>query len=257
MSQPEAVTETRPVASHTNDGLILNCSANKGSGCDRNQPAVRLASIDRRSRGVLRWNSLGTFRRTAAPRPVPSVVSTDSSTTSTDPTVVDNTTTSVDDTTTSTQAPTTTSSRSPLQTMTVPTTPTTEACKPGWGYGDTNHCHSGPPGHRTRRITQNPATPTTTPSTADTSGPATFTSVMHADREGTTVERPSEQIKGRGSDQKADRAGVGRTSAGAAQLHSGSGCSAIAIELDALLDAGRTEERKSSVRALMFSAASP
>jgi hypothetical protein len=19
-------------------------------------------------------------------------------------------------------------------------------CKPGWGYGDTNHCHSGPPG---------------------------------------------------------------------------------------------------------------
>jgi hypothetical protein len=20
------------------------------------------------------------------------------------------------------------------------------ACKPGWGYGDTNHCHTGPPG---------------------------------------------------------------------------------------------------------------
>jgi hypothetical protein len=19
-------------------------------------------------------------------------------------------------------------------------------CKPGWGYGDKNHCHSGPPG---------------------------------------------------------------------------------------------------------------
>lgn len=24
------------------------------------------------------------------------------------------------------------------------TGPTT--CKPGWGFGDTNHCHSGPPG---------------------------------------------------------------------------------------------------------------
>ena len=28
----------------------------------------------------------------------------------------------------------------------MPETPTT-MCKPGWGYGDTNHCHSGPPGH--------------------------------------------------------------------------------------------------------------
>jgi hypothetical protein len=26
------------------------------------------------------------------------------------------------------------------------TTTTTVPCKPGWGYGDTNHCHSGPPG---------------------------------------------------------------------------------------------------------------
>jgi hypothetical protein len=33
-------------------------------------------------------------------------------------------------------------------TTTVPETTTTLApsCKPGWGYGDKNHCHSGPPG---------------------------------------------------------------------------------------------------------------
>lgn len=26
------------------------------------------------------------------------------------------------------------------------TSPLTSPCKPGWGYGDKNHCHSGPPG---------------------------------------------------------------------------------------------------------------
>ena len=36
----------------------------------------------------------------------------------------------------------------------VPATPTeepTEECKPGWGHGDKNHCHDGPPGQE--RIT--------------------------------------------------------------------------------------------------------
>jgi len=23
-------------------------------------------------------------------------------------------------------------------------------CKPGWGYGDKNHCHSGPPGQKNK-----------------------------------------------------------------------------------------------------------
>ena len=27
-----------------------------------------------------------------------------------------------------------------------PTVTPTPPCKPGWGYGDKNHCHSGPPG---------------------------------------------------------------------------------------------------------------
>lgn len=26
------------------------------------------------------------------------------------------------------------------------TSPLTSPCKPGWGYGDKNHCHTGPPG---------------------------------------------------------------------------------------------------------------
>jgi hypothetical protein len=33
-------------------------------------------------------------------------------------------------------------------TTTVPdmTTTSAPACKPGWGWGDKNHCHAGPPG---------------------------------------------------------------------------------------------------------------
>jgi hypothetical protein len=70
-------------------------------------------------------------------------------------TLTSSTTTSVQqDTTTSVEADTTTT----VETVTTETTvandtsttttvaaPPTE-CKPGWGYGDTNHCHSGPPG---------------------------------------------------------------------------------------------------------------
>lgn len=26
------------------------------------------------------------------------------------------------------------------------TSPLTSPCKPGWGFGDKNHCHTGPPG---------------------------------------------------------------------------------------------------------------
>ena len=26
------------------------------------------------------------------------------------------------------------------------TSPITGPCRPGWGFGDKNHCHSGPPG---------------------------------------------------------------------------------------------------------------
>lgn len=71
----------------------------------------------------------------------------------TDTTVVDPSTTVSTDTTSTTDTtdttPTTdestTTSTTDSSTTTVPTTGTT-VCKPGWGYGDTNHCHSGPPG---------------------------------------------------------------------------------------------------------------
>jgi hypothetical protein len=65
--------------------------------------------------------------------------SSTSSTATTDTTVADSTTTSV------TEATTTTVETSPT-TVSTPTTTTAGTCKPGWGYGDTNHCHSGPPG---------------------------------------------------------------------------------------------------------------
>ena len=62
------------------------------------------------------------------------------------------TTTEAPTTTTTTEAPTTTTTtEAPTTTTTTeaPTTTTTtvvSACKSGWGYGDKNHCHSGPPG---------------------------------------------------------------------------------------------------------------
>jgi hypothetical protein len=71
--------------------------------------------------------------------------SSDSTTTDsvTDPTdTTDTTTTSVESTST-----TTTVAESTTTTMPSDSTTTTVAgpCKPGWGYGDKNHCHSGPP----------------------------------------------------------------------------------------------------------------
>ena len=60
------------------------------------------------------------------------------------------TTTTAGPTTTTTAAPTTTPPAGPTTTTTMgPTTTTTtvqKPCKPGWGHGDKNHCHSGPPG---------------------------------------------------------------------------------------------------------------
>jgi hypothetical protein len=67
-------------------------------------------------------------------------VSPDTGTTSTSIDDSSSTTTSVEDTTTTTLVAPDTS---------VPeSTTTTTVCKPGWGWGDTNHCHSGPPGHK-------------------------------------------------------------------------------------------------------------
>lgn len=65
-------------------------------------------------------------------------------------TTVAPTTTTAAPTTTTTAAPTTTTTAGPTTTTTAPATTTTtvpKPCKPGWGHGDKNHCHSGPPGH--------------------------------------------------------------------------------------------------------------
>jgi len=77
-----------------------------------------------------------------------SVEPTSSTAADTTSTAVDQTTTSVDETTTSVADTSTTSvEESTTTTSTAPAgAPASQACKPGWGYGDTNHCHSGPPG---------------------------------------------------------------------------------------------------------------
>jgi len=80
---------------------------------------------------------------------------TDSSTSSTevtDTTVADTSTTATTDTTVA--ETTTTTVESDTSTSTVPAAPDTtvpQLCKPGYGYGDTNHCHSGPPGQNKKQ----------------------------------------------------------------------------------------------------------
>jgi hypothetical protein len=60
------------------------------------------------------------------------------------------TTTTAGPTTTTTVAPTTTTTAGPTTTTTEGETTTTTTpvgvCRPGFGFGDQNHCHSGPPG---------------------------------------------------------------------------------------------------------------
>jgi hypothetical protein len=64
----------------------------------------------------------------------------------------DSTTTTVEETTTTVEETTTTVEETPTTVEETPTTVPDESpkssddCKPGWGYGDTNHCHTGPPG---------------------------------------------------------------------------------------------------------------
>jgi hypothetical protein len=103
--------------------------------------ALRLASATAAAlmSGGVAWAASGVSVPTVA-RVHASADSTTSSTdtTSAEPPTTDTTTTIVEETTTTVAETTTTV---PAQTPTSP-----QECKPGWGYGDTNHCHSGPPG---------------------------------------------------------------------------------------------------------------
>jgi len=79
-----------------------------------------------------------------------STTSTSTTTSTTAASTTSTTTTTAAPTTTTTAAPTTTTTVAPTTTTTIAggsTTTTTMPCKPGHGYGDKNHCHSGPPGH--------------------------------------------------------------------------------------------------------------
>ena len=78
----------------------------------------------------------------------PTTTTSTSTTTTTAPTTTTSTsttTTTAPTTTTSTSTTTTTAPTTTTSTSTTTTGPPT-TCKPGYGYGDTNHCHSGPPG---------------------------------------------------------------------------------------------------------------
>jgi hypothetical protein len=70
----------------------------------------------------------------------PTTTTSSSSTTASSSTTFATTTTTAS-TTTTTASTTTTVPRSTTTTTAVPRT-----CKPGWGFGDKNHCHFGPPG---------------------------------------------------------------------------------------------------------------
>jgi uncharacterized repeat protein (TIGR01451 family) len=76
-----------------------------------------------------------------------STTSTTESTTST----TASTTSTTESTTTTTMEPTSTSSASSTSTIQPTTTTVAADCKPGNGWGDRNHCHSGPPGQSDQR----------------------------------------------------------------------------------------------------------
>ncbi len=88
---------------------------------------------------------------------VVTTTSSDPSTTTTSETGESTTTTtSFADTTTSTSVADTTTTTLE-STTTTSTAPDTVGCKPGWGYGDKNHCHSGPPGQAKKHDRQRDA----------------------------------------------------------------------------------------------------
>jgi hypothetical protein len=62
------------------------------------------------------------------------------------PGLASSTTSTSSSTTTSVTSSTTTSTTTTTSPSVDSTTTTSVPCKPGWGYGDKNHCHSGPPG---------------------------------------------------------------------------------------------------------------
>jgi hypothetical protein len=87
---------------------------------------------------------------TAAPTTTTTVAPTTTTAAPTTTTTVAPTTTTAAPTTTTTVAPTTTTTAGETTTTTAGETTTTTApprtCRPGFGFGDKNHCHTGPPG---------------------------------------------------------------------------------------------------------------
>jgi hypothetical protein len=105
--------------------------------------------------GGTAWAASGGARPHVVDATDVSTSSTDSTDTTVDPSSTSSSTDTTDTTattdTTDTTVAETTSSTVPESTTSVPAVATPEPCKPGWGYGDTNHCHSGPPGQENRQ----------------------------------------------------------------------------------------------------------
>ena len=116
--------------------------------------------------------------------PTATTTTTAATTTTTGPTTTTTgaTTTTTSATTTTTSASTTTTGATTTTTgatttTSLPATPTTEECQPGWGLGDKNHCHSGPPGRHHHHHHGPPTSPPASVSaTTTTSAGGTTTS---------------------------------------------------------------------------------
>ena len=112
--------------------------------------------------GGVAWAGIGGslpvpgHHRSAADVTTTTVGDTTTTVADTSTTVADDTTTTVEDTTTTTTASATTTT-TPADEPTEPKAPkTSTGCKPGWGYGDKNHCHSGPPGLSADHLAKHP-----------------------------------------------------------------------------------------------------
>lgn len=138
--------------------------------------------------GGTAWAAAGVARPHVMDATDVSTSSTDSTDSTLDPSSTSSSTASTETTettdTTDTTVAETTSTTEPESSTTVAPVTALEPCKPGWGYGDKNHCHSGPPGLQKREDANEDAHAGTSGAPSDDSTETDGADQEHGDQEG-------------------------------------------------------------------------
>jgi hypothetical protein len=124
--------------------VVLNNTLNAAVTC--NVPTDTIITIPVVEGGTTTTSAAPTTTTTVAPTTTSTTTAPTTTSTTTAPTTTS--TTTAPTTTSTTTAPTTTSTTTAPTTTSTTTAPTT--CRPGFGFGDKNHCHIGPRGQSHR-----------------------------------------------------------------------------------------------------------